>query len=832
MAIENLPAFKSEVDQRLSTHLTRIRNINDEITGLKKQLNDAKAEDKALKQMIETKTTELREEINALDEKTNKLKLTDAEKKNLSYLRESLDVYLSVTTLETEMYPLTIEVKKYNKNMFGITTNEEVNDPVREALRDKLVGLLGEVLSLEDKQKLRGWVAEQYKDKMISMPFPFRDFVHDFLGEKLKDGVKAARDLAMKTVGRISWIYSELKAKFPLETKLVDASRVTFNDDDVQGRVGAIGTAELDTQGRTDARSIREAYLKAEPDILGEVNKKLGAFREEEDIRQGLRELFFEVSFLKSRVRPDNPSSTTINAYYEQVLRLMGKMRMPAPMTEVAPQRGGDPEKDKRDKERLEKADEAERKKKINEQKKKEKDKEAKEQAAQEAAEKKQEEQVQERIRKASGLSGDAKTESFDTLREAFRHLTSLYRTAIGDITREIETIQATIGDTTKLKDIGPTSFQALQKRLNEIDGDLQGKSILVDQMWTSIVDLMRRARDKTTDEDTKARIVGMLDALAGDAPEAGAALPEKDVTMYRKMAALRPELSTKVRQVTLAIKGLTKLNLTKKENGGKDVTVGDVAESSAKLVENEVEKLNETVKELTLATEHLRETVVEILSEVDEEVQDATANGTGAPGERPTGGPGAAPAFEAPPNHPIVKMLEEFRKRHRRDPDGANDALVTRVRMTGIDPEVMRPNLRDRVIFVGMTFGIRILALTVTDALLRWNAIRSVHGAFAVFTTLYTAGVIAAFVAVNTSGPDIRTNFTYLNVNSGGTAAVHVLINLGLSWVILDLLSRNETVNWRSAKLSPGERGRISYKLGTMSFVAWAMLAVITLAV
>jgi len=628
-------------------------------------------------------------------------------------------------------------------------------------------------------------------------------------------------------------IYTALKTYSRHKEKLniFEKNAVRFEGESSKVRLNAVDL--VDIQG-TDPRSIRESYLRL-PDKT-KVDKNIADFREKEELRQELRALFFEVNFLKGRLKQENPSFPTVKSYLDQVVKLMQTMGMPAPLTSVTMMSGGtggDGEKltDAQKKQAADLKD----KKILAEQKQKETLKRQQQEAKDAEEEKRRQDEVQKRIQEAAGLKtsdGDKKgtTETFKTLEEAFLYVLSQYRSAVSDLRREMTLIKDVIGNVDK-KNTTWNDILALQSRLRTLEGVSVGKMKKIETLWEMVLAQFKTVREGSEDEEIRNRARATIDALGGDKPSGDAAnvLQSSVVEKYLAFAGQRPELDTLSRQVDAAIKSVTQAKKPADNKGGSADEKFLSFTQSLESVQGTVQNHGVATDNILNSVEHLRETGRKLMEEYDEEVRDRAPQ-RGAPAA--PGGVAGAPPFEAPPNHPVVRMLEEFRKRHRRDPDGANDALLTRVRMTGIDPEVMRPSFRDRIIFVGLTFGVRVFATTVTDALLRWNAIRSIYGAFGVYTALYTGGVLAAFLTVNSMGPDTRTSFNYLSVNAGGTAAVHILLNLGLSWLVLDLLSRNEVVNWRSPRLSPGERGRISYKVGTMSFVVWSILSVVALAV
>ena len=193
-----------------------------------------------------------------------------------------------------------------------------------------------------------------------------------------------------------------------------------------------------------------------------------------------------------------------------------------------------------------------------------------------------------------------------------------------------------------------------------------------------------------------------------------------------------------------------------------------------------------------------------------------------------------------------IPTILDSIVRKYARDsrrlgiPE-ANAGLRAAMEVHGVDPRAVAVTTRDKVIFLGVTFLLRIVILAAIGALVSAGAIQTLWGAFVAFQVIYLVAVVVMFVVVNLSDTSYRVAFGFLNINGGYGVMLHAIVTTVVGYIVLDVAGRAARTPTR-ARFTPdyaSGTSRVSRlesqvmlmtQLSVITLVTWVTVSVFTM--
>ena len=176
-------------------------------------------------------------------------------------------------------------------------------------------------------------------------------------------------------------------------------------------------------------------------------------------------------------------------------------------------------------------------------------------------------------------------------------------------------------------------------------------------------------------------------------------------------------------------------------------------------------------------------------------------------------------------------KKLKELREASKSGTD--MDKIIEEIDNNPIyNPQTQEVNVRDRIIFICLTFVIRGIVLFLLDWGVNSYLIDSFRNAFFAYMFLYSCIVMLMVILVNSSSTEnvtLRLLFYYINTDANGymRVIVHIFVQLLLLPIMFVINVQNTDI---SVALSYEEKRKMYRVVSNLSLFIWTLTSVIAL--
>lgn len=164
------------------------------------------------------------------------------------------------------------------------------------------------------------------------------------------------------------------------------------------------------------------------------------------------------------------------------------------------------------------------------------------------------------------------------------------------------------------------------------------------------------------------------------------------------------------------------------------------------------------------------------------------------------------------------------------KNPDASNQLDEEIESDPNVTPEVIRITMNDRIMFIAVTFIIRIACLFLVDWMISVGMVTTFKDAFVYYVILYTLMFVFLTFVVSNNEVGIQMLLYYIDVNKNGYARIFLHLLFVAIFLPILYIVKDNALFALVKKTAYEEKQRISQALSGFTFITWMITSLLAL--
>ena len=174
-------------------------------------------------------------------------------------------------------------------------------------------------------------------------------------------------------------------------------------------------------------------------------------------------------------------------------------------------------------------------------------------------------------------------------------------------------------------------------------------------------------------------------------------------------------------------------------------------------------------------------------------------------------------------------KLFDDYMDTKEDDRKGefiASTNLINSMKYNDVYPdEVLKINMRDKFVFVGVTLFLRIISLMIVELIINRKLVTRMDSAIFWYGVIMSSLLIIFVVLVNYDSYKLRIVFNYVNFHIGYSTFVSYILQLWVFGGMVYYIMLNINDSMISSATNDEERARLKHKVQVISMITWIFL-------